>query len=106
MLDEAEGKGPVFCLSGVEDSLPPGCGGPNIRGWSWAGLEFEEAGGTRWGEFTLRGTYVDGIFTVKGEPHEPEPYTGTTDDAITAPCPQPAEGWEIPDRERTKDVID
>lgn len=101
VLEEANGKGPVLCVGGIEESLPPQCGGPQLRGWSWAGLDFEEAGGTRWGSFTLRGTYIDGVFTMKGEPEEPEPYVDDGGDTITAPCPEPADGWEIPDPERT-----
>jgi hypothetical protein len=88
-------------LGSIEESAPPQCGGPTIRGWSWAGLDFDESGGTRWGSFTLRGTYIDGVFTLTGEPEEPEPYVDDGDDAITAPCPEPANGWEIPDPERT-----
>ncbi len=103
VLDEAKGKGPIFCLGGVEESAPPKCGGPKLRGWSWAGLDFDESGGTRWGTLTLRGTYHDGVFTVKGEPEEPEAHVDDGDDAITAPCPQPADGWEIPDPERTRE---
>ena len=102
VLDEAKGKGSIFCLGSVEESAPPQCGGPKLRGWSWAGLDFDESAGIRWGTFTLRGTYIDGVFTVKGEPEEPEPYVDNGDDAITAPCPH-ADGWEIPDPERTRE---
>src|SRR5687767_3418327 len=35
VLDEASGKGPIFCVGGIEESAPPQCGGPIIRGWSW-----------------------------------------------------------------------
>ena len=103
VLDEAKGNGPVFCVGGIEESLPPQCGGPKIRGWDWSGLDFEEAGGTRWGSFTLRGTYIDGVFTMKGEPEEPEPYVDDGEDTITAPCPEPADGWEMPDPDRTSE---
>lgn len=99
---DVPGEKPVFCLSGVEESLPPQCGGPEIRRWSWDGLTFDEANGTRWGTFTLRGTYIDGVFTIKGKPREPEPYRGDGDE-ITAPCPEPEGGWAIPDPERTSE---
>lgn len=100
VLDDGEEL--VLCVGSVADSLPPQCGGPELRGWSWDGLEFDEAGGTRWGRFTVRGTYVDGVFTLKGQPVEPEPFEGDGD-PIDAPCPEPDGGWAIPDPDRTEE---
>lgn len=93
-------KGTILCLGGVNDSLPPQCGGPKLRGWSWKGLDYDEAAGARWGTYTVRGTYVDGVFTLEGEPQVPEPYDGDGD-SIVAPCDEPAGGWEMPEPERT-----
>lgn len=91
---------PVLCLGGATDSLPPQCDGPELRGWSWEGLEYDEAGGPRWGTFTVRGTYVDGVFTLEGQPVEPKPFEGN-DDSIDVPCPEPPEGWPTPDPAQT-----
>ncbi len=30
---ENEKHGPQLCLGSVQDSLPPGCGGPDLPGW-------------------------------------------------------------------------
>ena len=97
---DAPGEKPILCLSGATDSSPPQCGGPELFRWSWAGLAFDESGGTKWGTFTVQGTYIDGVFTIKGEPLEPEPYAGGGDD-IGVPCPVPVGGWAIPDPRRT-----
>lgn len=98
---DAPDEDPIFCLSGIDETAPPKCDGPEINRWSWEGLRFDELGGTRWGTFTARGTYIDGIFTLKGQPQEPEPYEGDDGSDITAPCPEPVGGWAIPDPERT-----
>ncbi|MDJ0953273.1 MAG: hypothetical protein QNJ81_06300 [Acidimicrobiia bacterium] len=59
------GSGPELCLGGVEDSLPPQCGGPvalslDMDGWS------EEAQGVRWGDRSVLVTWppVDGAVEV------------------------------------------
>lgn len=46
------GSGPTICMGGVEESLPPQCGGPIADGLEmgdWA----EEAQGVRWGDRTV-----------------------------------------------------
>lgn len=102
-----EGKGPRLCLSGVNDSLPPHCEGPGpkVRGWDWASVEHEREGEVRWGEFTLRGTYRKGVFTLKGEPATPVPYDpdlyDDEYDAIGVPCDEPGGGWPRPDPDMT-----
>lgn len=97
-----EGKGAKFCLGGATDSLPPQCRDTKVRGWSWDGLKHEEAAGVRWGYFTLIGTYVDDVFTLKEEPTEPEPFEGDSP-PIEAPCDEPAGGWEMPDPDKTSE---
>ena len=95
-------KKTILCLGGAEDSAPPQCGGPRLRGWSWEGLDYDESAGTKWGTFTVTGTYVDGVFTLKADPEVPEPYV-ERGDAITAPCSEPSDGWNIPDPARTEE---
>lgn len=94
-----DGNDPIICFGGVGESFPPHCDGSKLRGWSWDGLEFDEAAGTRWGQFMVRGTYVDGVFTLKDAPTEPKPYDGGV--GVESPCPEPVEGWPIPDPVQT-----
>jgi hypothetical protein len=94
-----EAKRPRLCLGPTHDTLPP-CEGTDLRGWSWEGLDFDEVGDTRYGRYTIRGTYVDGVFTLTDEPEVPKPYEGDGD-SITAPCDEPESGWEMPDPQRT-----
>lgn len=51
-----KGDGPVLC-GGVNESLPPQCGGPPITGWDWEDVHFQEVSGVRWGQFTLTGRW-------------------------------------------------
>lgn len=103
-----EGRGLVFqdgekvalCLGGSTDSIPPHCDERKIRGWSWKGLEYDEMGNVRWGTYTMRGTYIDRVFALKSTPLVPEPYQGGDEGS---PCPEPAEGWVIPDPARTRE---
>lgn len=97
-----EGDGPVLCVGGVNDSLPPQCGGPKIQGWDWAGLQYDRAGSVRWGEFTLRGTYQKGVFTLRGKPAPFIPYESPAGyDTMGVPCEEPEGGWPMPDPELT-----
>jgi hypothetical protein len=97
VLDDGD---PLICFGGSTDSAPPQCEGPELRGWTWDGLEFDEMAGTKWGRFTVRGTYVDRVFTLKGIPTEPKPYE---EGSSKSPCPEPAGGWSIPDPSRTSE---
>lgn len=96
------GEKPIICLSGVEETAPPRCDpGTKLRRWSWEGMTFDELGGSRWGTFTVQGTYIVGVFTLKGEPEVPEPYVrGDGDDESSVPCPHEGR-WPAPDPERT-----
>ncbi|WP_405218163.1 hypothetical protein [Agrococcus sp. Ld7] len=38
---------PMLCYN-VATSLPPQCGGPEVVGWDWSAVEYEEANGVRW----------------------------------------------------------
>ncbi|GAB3769078.1 hypothetical protein [Microlunatus parietis] len=97
-----DGSGAELCLGGVMESYPPQCSGPKLVGWDWSDRtgEFEEASGTRWGEFILTGRYdpAAGEFTptevASGRGYVwPEP----EDDVWTSPCPEPAGGWRVTD---------
>lgn len=77
------GDGPELCLGAVAESWPPQCGGPPIRGWSWAGVGrgmHETADAVRWGSYALTGTWDGTVFTVTDavpaalfDPPAPEP---------------------------------
>ena len=109
-----DGDGAELCLGGVAESLPPQCSGPRLLGWSWedqAG-RFEEAGGTRWGDFVVTGTF-------DGEDLSPTEVVPAADweepDAeaaaegswgerdLTTPCPEPAGEWRPVDPAATSE---
>lgn len=97
-----DGDGAELCLGGVAESLPPQCGGPRLIGWAWgdhAG-DFEEAGGVRWGDFAVVGTYDGRDFTpsevIPGDEFDQPDYDHDNRDFRT-PCPEPEGGWPVPD---------
>lgn len=81
------GAGPELCLGAVAESYPPQCGGPPVRGWSWAGVGrgmHETVGAVRWGMYALTGTWDGTVFTVTDavpaalfDPPAPEPEPDT-----------------------------
>ena len=100
------GGGAQLCLGGVAESLPPQCGGPEVTNWDWGSVTgFDEASGTRWGEYVVVGTYADGRFTLTEPPVPSEEYDGPRaaypEDSLATPCPEPAGGWAVVDPERT-----
>lgn len=99
-----DGDGPVLCLGGVDESLPPRCDGPAVEGWDWDSLPdgHESERGTRWGRWTVTGTFDGTTFTLTEAPAAPELLEP---DAVDAPraeleCVPPKEGWEIADPEK------
>ncbi|HVL80741.1 MAG TPA: hypothetical protein VM840_04015 [Actinomycetota bacterium] len=71
---EAPGREPNLCVGGVMESLPPQCGGLQVRGWTWDGLPgVESQGGTTWGDAYVRGTYDGDSFTLVAPPEPPRP---------------------------------
>ena len=95
---ESERHGPQICAGAVADSLPPQCGGPDLAGFSWALLDFEESvRGTTWADdVRLVGTYDGAVFHLtepptKGKRPPPEPFE------LDTPCPEPAGGWRVVD---------
>lgn len=96
-----DGDGAELCLGGVAESLPPQCGGPRLVGWDWSENEgdYEEQGGTRWGEFAVTGTFDGTDFTpseaVPADEFDAPPYEDSTD--LTTRCPEPDGGWSVID---------
>jgi hypothetical protein len=99
VLENAE-HGPQLCHA-VADSLPPQCGGKDVVGWTWDGLEHEEAQGVRWGYYRLVGTWDGTAFTLT-EPATVPPAGAATAPGVdfTSPCPPPAGGWRAVDPAR------
>ena len=103
-----DGDGPVLCLGPVLESLPPQCGGPELVGWEWAGVEAARRAGVRWtGEYVVTGRFDGTRLTLTEPPVPSEEYDGPRprrsdeDDPLGTPCPEPAGGWRPVDPERT-----
>ncbi len=95
VLENAD-HGPQLCSS-VADSYPPQCGGPDIAGWTWAGLNKVSANGVTWGNYLLTGKFDGKTFTLTEAPKANEdgrysPRPRAVD--FTSPCPAPAGGWK------------
>ncbi|NUO58480.1 MAG: hypothetical protein HOV71_15810 [Hamadaea sp.] len=93
----SEQHGPQLCRA-LAESLPPQCGGPEVVGWTWDGLQYESALQTKWGEYQLVGTYENEKFTLTEPPRPPvreTPPTGPA--AFPTLCAPPAEGWKVVD---------
>jgi hypothetical protein len=90
--------GPMLCLSGILESLPPQCGTTPIAGWDWRAVDGEErAGGTTWGSFHVVGTYDGETFSVRRVgPYENDPSAHEAEIDLTSPCPEPEGGWTAP----------
>lgn len=98
-----DGDGPEFCLGAVAESLPPQCGGPELRGWDWGTAgDMEHQGGTTWtgGSYALTGIYDGTTFTVTRPPVPADQYDGPhpgewsgSDEPRGTPCPEPEGGW-------------
>jgi hypothetical protein len=100
---ESEEHGPMLCLGGVLESLPPQCGDVPLSGWDWNEVPGERSmAGTTWGEYHVVGTYDGGSLTVV-ETGPPLPEDPPADDEIDTPCPEPAGGWTAPDPGRTSE---
>lgn len=92
---ESTDHGPQLCLSGVLESYPPQCGGPDVVGWDWdVAPAKESASGTTWGEYSLVGTWDGAAFTVTEPPVEADRSSMPADDhRFATPCPAPEGGW-------------
>jgi hypothetical protein len=95
MVLEDGTHGPMLCLGGVLESLPPQCGDVPIASWDWQAVEGEEtAGETTWGTYHVAGRYDGETFAVTdvGQYEEDPSAFGTSSD-FTSPCREPAGGW-------------
>lgn len=91
---ESPEHGPQIC-AGVDMSLPPQCSGPDIVGWDWATVTAESVNGTSWGSYLVVGTWDGAVFTLT-EPAVVAAGSSSpqTDVDFSAPCPEPAGGWQ------------
>jgi hypothetical protein len=63
----------LLCLEGTGGGEPPTCSddNPTIMGWDWIGLEHQESGGVRWGEFRIVGEQYGDMFMMFEPPAAP-----------------------------------
>jgi len=102
MLVLDEGEGAELCLGVVMTSLPPQCGGPRISEWDWAehDNEYQQLGGTRWGEFVFTGLFDGATVTprVMVPANEHDHQTRDERDPFKTSCPEPEGGWIVSSR--------
>ena len=96
LLVTDDGSGPRMCRSGNwQDVEPHRCDEFNVEGFDWSGpWDVDEKDGSRWGYFTLTGTFDGSTFTVE-EVSQPDPEPYVYDFEI--PCPTPEGGWRVVD---------
>ena len=93
---------PELCLGAVAESYPPQCGGPPILGWDWEAVDGEErSGDTRWGTYTVTGTFDGSTFTLTQPPRPPAPIGEPDRARFATPCPEPDGGWRVVDPAKT-----
>jgi len=101
---ESPQDGPQLCYA-VFESFPPQCGGAaEIRGWDWPSVEHESAGGTRWGEYAVVGTFDGETFTLTEPPSTGSGSSGSPEDDTITPCPEPEGGWRPVDPAKATDA--
>ncbi|SDT68519.1 hypothetical protein [Jiangella sp. DSM 45060] len=98
---EGWGHGPQLC-SGVRESFPPQCGGPDIAGWNWdEAPDAESADGVTWGFYSVTGTWDGTRFTLTEPPLAGTATSPVAPDAsefdFSPPCEPPAGGWVVVD---------
>jgi hypothetical protein len=86
--------GPMLCLSGILESLPPRCGNVPIANWDWEAVSGEERiSGTTWGNYHVVGSYDGSTFTLTAAGRLEEDTSGPTDSDFSSPCPESSGGW-------------
>ncbi len=81
------GDGPELCLGGVNDSLPPQCGGPVASGLDMDGWA-ETSQGVRWGERSVIVSWppVDGVVEVVSQTEFTPPFVVYLPGELPAVC--------------------
>lgn len=102
---ESPEHGPQLCTA-VMTSFPPQCGGPDIVGWDWAGLDTESSGGTAWGDYVLIGRWDGTRLTLTERPRviRDDDRASQPDIDFTSPCAEPAGGWRTVDESKATDT--
>ena len=104
-----DGDGPELCTF-VAESFPPQCSGTPISMWKWADHpEHEDQSGTKWGSFSLTGTFDGTTFAVTEAIPAAlyDPMSEAPDPEFTTPCEPPAEGWGVVDADlATQEAMD
>ncbi|HEV7707398.1 MAG TPA: hypothetical protein VGP16_04320 [Asanoa sp.] len=96
VLEDAS-HGPQLCGPIILAIAPPRCGGPDVVGWSWDGLEHNTDGNARYGSFELVGTYDGERFTLTEPPAPPTMERPAPPDELRSACPPPEGGWQVVD---------
>lgn len=100
-----DADGPVVCAGGVEESLPPQCGGPTLTGLDWVDVPWaESAGGTTWAGMYVEVELVGGDLALVSVPTEPRVAEEPPDDRLVPPCPEPPGGWLFESGPRTSEA--
>lgn len=94
-----DGDGPVLCLGGIADSLPPQCDGPPVGGWDWTEHpEHESADGVSWGEFVVVGGWDGTSFAAtEARPATEADWRSGDENPLSTPCEEPVGGWVVVD---------
>jgi hypothetical protein len=88
--------GPELCLGGIDDSLPPQCGGVPIANWDWAAVDGEETrAGTTWGDYRVVGTYDGESFTTTQVGPAAYPSVPMGDSEFDSLCEPASGGWAV-----------
>lgn len=104
-----DGDGPELCTF-VAESLPPQCEGTPMTSWDWAAHpEHEDQSGTKWGSFSLTGTFDGTTFAVTEAIPAAlyDPMSQAPEPELTTPCEPPADGWGVIDPAKvTQEAMD
>jgi hypothetical protein len=93
---ENDEQGPMLCLGGIMDSLPPQCGDIPAPNWDWDDVTGEERqSGVTWGgAYHVTGRFDGDTFTLTERPGPPVPHLDPKDDFSSEPaCEEPEQGW-------------
>jgi hypothetical protein len=99
--------GPMLCLAGILESLPPQCGNVPIANWDWGKVQDEESvGGTTWGSYHVVGSYDGETFAVTDiAPYENGSSRAESEADFSSPCAEPKGGSSGVDGATQDDTI-